>query len=77
MPPYRWTLTAAVTEGSQLSEQASREAGFDEYLVKPITRERLAQVLEHVLTARRSAPAATRPPRFLVTSDEVSSAEWP
>ena len=60
MPPHRRTLIAAVTDGSQLSDKASREAGFDEYLVKPITREMLGQLVERVLTGRRSAPAATR-----------------
>jgi CheY-like chemotaxis protein len=55
MPAHRRTLTAAVTDGSQLSDEASRVAGFDEYLVKPITREMLGQLVERVLRSRPSA----------------------
>jgi twitching motility two-component system response regulator PilG len=61
LPPYRRTLTAAVTDDSQFPDRAaSREAGFDEYLVKPVTREMLGQLVQRVLTGRRSAQAATR-----------------
>ena len=58
MPAHRRTLTAAVTDGSRLSDKASRVAGFDEYLVKPITREMLGQLLERVLSRRPSARSA-------------------
>jgi len=49
MPAHRRTLTAVVTDSSQLSDEASRVAGFDEYLVKPITCEMLGPLLERVL----------------------------
>jgi len=68
--PYSRTLTAAVTDGSQLGDRASGEAGFDEFLVKPITREMLGQLLERVLTGRRSARAATR--LSFASNEEVS-----
>jgi DNA-binding response OmpR family regulator len=68
MPAHRRTLTAAVTDSAQLSDEASRVAGFDEYLVKPITGEMLGQLLERVLRRR---PSASR--RSTITPSKVVS----
>lgn len=58
-PEFAETLLVALTGyGQQEDRRRSREAGFDEHLVKPPGLDEL----KHVLTHPRSRPAASRPP---------------
>jgi CheY-like chemotaxis protein len=53
MPPFHRILTVAVTGLSgALDRAASRAAGFDGHLVKPITVEMIARLLDRVVNAR-------------------------
>jgi CheY-like chemotaxis protein len=52
--PFHWILTVAVTGLSRpIDIVATREAGFDGHLVKPISREMIARLLDRALAARR------------------------
>jgi CheY-like chemotaxis protein len=53
-PPFSRILTVAVTGLSgPLDIAATREAGFDDHLVKPISTEMIARVLERAVDAPR------------------------
>lgn len=45
-------IVALTANGLQGSRQECLEAGFDEYIAKPITRQELTQRIEEVLTDR-------------------------
>jgi CheY-like chemotaxis protein len=53
-PPFHRILTVAVTGLSRAIDiEATRAAGFDGHLVKPITAEMIARLLERVVDERR------------------------
>ena len=56
-PSFRRILTVAVTGLSgPLDLAATREAGFDDHLVKPVTAEMLARVLERAVDRHANQP---------------------
>jgi CheY-like chemotaxis protein len=58
-PPFHRTLTVAVTSLSLPSDMAAtREAGFDGHLVKPVTGEMIAQLLARAVAERRPPQSA-------------------
>jgi CheY-like chemotaxis protein len=58
MPPFHRTLAVAVTGLSRPSdEEVTRQAGFDGHLVKPISREMIADLLEQAVAKRPSSPS--------------------
>jgi CheY-like chemotaxis protein len=53
-PPFHQIFTVALTGLSRpLDRAATREAGFDEHLVKPLTPEMIARLLARAVEARR------------------------
>jgi DNA-binding response OmpR family regulator len=65
-PPFHRTLTVAVTGLSRATDiAATRTAGFDGHLIKPITLEMIDRLLERAVEGHRGADQPFWTPDFL------------